>query len=366
MKLQVKQEQFSKGVSLVSRVATVRATLPVLANILLKTEGGRLRLTTTDLEVGLTTWIRAKVDTEGAFTVPARLLVDFVSNNTDDQLTLELKGETLAIRSAHHQVTINGIPESEFPLIPAVTGATEFTLPVATVKEMVSQTLFAAATDDTRPVLAGVLFAALESTLTIAATDSYRLAERKITLSAPAASPIRAIVPHRSLAELQRMLPAEGDVTFAFMENQVQLTVNDRELVSRLIDGNFPDYQQIIPKKPATTTIVNRSALIDAVRMASFFARDSSNHVKAAVADRAMTISAVSAQLGQSQSTLEIESSGEPLEIAYNAKFLLDVLQVMAGPTLSIEFSGPVAPSLLTDPAIPDAQFIVMPLRTEK
>ncbi len=366
MKIQVKQEQLAKGVSLVSRVASVRSTLPVLANILLKTEGGRLRLTTTDLEVGLTTWIRAKIDTEGAFTVPARLLVDFVSNNTDDQLTLELKGETLSIRSEHHQVTMNGIPESEFPLIPAVTGATEFTLPVATVRELVSQTLFAAATDDTRPVLAGVLFAATDATLTVAATDSYRLAERKVALPTPVTTPFRRIVPHRSLAELQRMLPAEGEVSFAFMENQVQLTVVDRELVSRLIDGNFPDYQQIIPKKPVTTTIVNRSALIDAVRLASFFARDSSNHVKAAVSTTTMTILAVSAQLGQSQSTISVESTGEPLEIAYNAKFLLDVLQVMAGETLSIEFSGPVAPSLLTDPTIPAAQFIVMPLRTEK
>ena len=365
MKVQVKQEQLAKGVGLVSRVASVRATLPVLANILLKTDGGRLRLTTTDLEVGLATWIRGKVETEGAFTVPARLLSDFVSNNTDDQLTLELVGETLKIQSAHHQVSMNGIPESEFPLIPSVSGATEFSLPVATVKEMIAQTLFAAATDDTRPVLAGVLFAAHESTLTLAATDSYRLAERRVTLGKPVAS-FRRILPHRSLAELQRMLPTDGEVTFALMENQAQVTTDDRELVSRLIDGNFPDYQQIIPKKPVTTAIVNRTALIDAVRLASFFARDSANHVKVGITDHQLTLSAVSAQLGQSQSTIDVQVTGEPLEIAYNAKFLLDVLQVMSGETVSLEFSGPVAPSLLTDAALSEAQFIVMPLRTEK
>ena len=365
MKIQVKQAQLARGVALVSRIASVRATLPVLANILLKTEGGRLYLTATDLEVGITTWIRGKIEIEGAITVPARLLADFVSNNTDEQLTLEQVKETLTITSEHHRVTMNGIPESEFPLIPTVTGAIEFILPVQMVKEVVAQTLFAAALDDTRPVLAGVLFATNEATLTVAATDSYRLAERRVTLAEPVAA-FRHIVPHRSLSELQRMLPPEGEVKFAFMENQLQVTVEDRELVSRLIDGNFPDYQQIIPKKPITTTIVNRTALIDAVRLASFFARDSANHVKVAVTDEQLTLSAVSAQLGASQSTIAVESTGEPLDIAYNAKFLLDVLQVMSGETVSLEFSGPVAPTLVTDAQIPDAQFIVMPLRTEK
>ena len=365
MKIQVKQEHLARGVALVGRIASVRATLPVLANILLKTESGRLRLTATDLEVGLTTWIRGKVDVEGAFTVPARLLQDFVSTNTDESLTLEQVKETLHITSEHHSVTINGIGEAEFPLIPAVEGATSFTLPVATMKEVISQTLFAAAVDDTRPVLAGVLFMATDTVLHVAATDSYRLAERKITLPQSVAA-FRRIVPHRALAELQRMLPQTGDVTLAFMENQVQVKAEDRELVSRLIDGNFPDYQQIIPKSPTSSAIVNRKALIDAVRLASFFARDSSNHVKFHINESTVAVEAVSAQLGQSQSTISAEVTGEALTIAFNAKFVLDVLTVMVGETVSLEFSGPIQPTLVTDAALPDALFIVMPLRTEK
>lgn len=365
MKVQVKQEHLSRGVALVSRVASVRATLPILANILIKTESGRIRLTATDLEIGLSTWIRAKVDDEGAFTVPARLLVDFVSNNTDENLTLEQIKETLRITSDHHSVTMNGIPDTEFPLIPSASGATEFSLPVATVKEMIAQTLFAASVDDARPVLAGVLFITNEQVLTVAATDSYRLAERRVTLPKAVAT-FRKIVPHRALAELQRMLPAEGEIKFSFMENQVEVRTDDRELVSRLIDGNYPDYQQIIPKSPISTIIVNRKALIDSVRMASFFARDSSNHVKLHMADKTLKIEAVSAQLGQSQSSLAIDLTGEELTVAFNAKFLLDSLNVMHGETIAMECSGPVQAALLTDATIPDAIFIVMPLRTEK
>ena len=365
MKVQVKQEYLSKAVALVSRVASVRATLPVLANILLRTENGRLRLTATDLEVGLTTWIRAKIDVEGSFTVPARLLVDFVSNNTDENLTLEQVKETLKIVSEHHSVTMNGIPDTEFPLIPTLTGATEFTLPAATVKDVIGQTLFAASIDDTRPVLAGVLFTANEHILTIAATDSYRLAERRVTLK-DSVLQLRRIVPHRALAELSRMLPADGEVKFSFMENQVQVQVDDRELVSRLIDGNYPDYQAIIPKAPIASAIVNRKELVDSVRLSSFFARDSSNHVKIHVKETSIEIEAVSAQLGESRSTLKVETTGESLSVAFNAKFLLDVLNVMEGETVSFEFSGPVQAALLTDAALPDALFIVMPLRTEK
>lgn len=348
-----------------SRVASARATLPVLANILITTEAGRVRLTATDLEVGLTTWIRAKIDTEGAFTVPARLLMDFVGNNTDEQLSLERVGEQLKIVSEHHSVTMNGISESEFPLIPSLSGATEFSLPAATVRELIAQTSFAAALDDTRPVLAGVLFAVVDQTLAVAATDSYRLAERRIPLPT-AVVPLRRIVPHRALTELQRIIPAEGTITFAFMENQVQVRAEERELVSRLIDGNFPDYQQIIPKAPTTTAMVSRKALVDAVRLASFFARDSSNHVRFELEPTSLSIAAVSAQLGQSRSTMGAEVTGAPLSIAFNAKFVLDVLAVMTGETVALKFSGPVQPTLLTDAALPDSLFIVMPLRTEK
>jgi len=365
MKVQVKQEHLARGVALVSRVASVKATLPILANVLIKTDGGRLRLTATDLEVGLTTWIRAKVDAEGAFTVPARLLVDFVSNNTDENLTLEQIKETLKVTSDHHSVTMNGMTDADFPLIPTITGATEFTLPADTVRNMVSETLFAASTDDARPVLSGAFMTATGDKLTIAATDSYRLAERQVALAKPVTD-FKAIVPHRALSELLRVLPATGDVTFSFMENQVQVRTDDRELVSRLIDGNYPDYRQIIPKSPVATAIVNRKALIDAVRLSSFFARDSSNHVKLALTEGSLAIEAVSAQLGQSQSTLSIELTGEPLVVAFNAKFLLDVLSVMQGETVSIECAGPVQAALLTDAAIPDALFIVMPLRTEQ
>jgi len=318
------------------------------------------------------------VDAEGAFTVPARLLVDFVTNNTDENLTLEKVKETLKITSEHHSVTINGIADTEFPLIPSSTGAIEFALSTATVRDMIGQTLFAASIDDTRPVLAGVLFTANDRQLTIAATDSYRLAERQIALK-KSVPEFKRIVPHRALAELLRMLPAstredsaaknapaDGEIKFSFTENQVQVKADDRELVSRLIDGNYPDYQAIIPKSPIASAIVNRKALIDAVRLASFFARDSSNHVKLNVAETSLEIEAVSAQLGESRSTLKVETTGEPLSVAFNAKFLLDVLNVMAGETVLFEFSGPVQAALVTDATLPDSLFIVMPLRTEK
>jgi DNA polymerase-3 subunit beta len=382
MKIQVKREHLARGVALVSRVASVRTTLPILANILIKTSEGRIQLTATDLEVGISTWIRGKIEQEGALTVPARLLQDFVTTNTDDQLSLTQDREQLTITSSHHTVTIHGVSDTEFPLIPTVHGAIEFSLPIPDVRALIHQTLFAAALDDTRPVLAGVLFAGSETTLVVAATDSYRLAERRVTLSA-AVPAFRRIIPHRSVAELQRILPAGpsqsgtaasiGAVHFSFMENQLQVRMtppgsesSDRELVSRLIDGNFPDYQQIIPKTPLTTLILNRQALIDAVRLASFFVRDSSNHLKLVSSSEGVTVEAVSAELGRSRSTLTADVTGEPLTIAFNAKFLLDALTVMTGETISVECGTSLQPVLFTDATLPDALFIVMPLRTEK
>lgn len=367
MNLTCRQEHLARALHLASRMIGTRGTLPVLGNILLQTEKGRLKVAATDLELGVQTWVGGKIEKDGAITVPARLLVDFVVTTTDPTIQLSVAETTLHLQSEHYTANIKGIEASEFPLMPAVKRTGGITLKASDFKEAIGQTVFATAIDETRPVLTGVLLKLSEETVTLVATDSYRLAERKLPL-ANTAKPLNVIVPARALQEVARMLTSPNENIQLFIsENQILFTSGETELISRLIDGIFPDYEQILPKETVTKVELQKQQFGEVMKMASFFARESANNVQLKVEDskNEILVTAISPQVGDTISRLPAKVVGEAIEIAFNAKFILDALAVLPADGLELSLSGKLAPGILRAAGQSDYLYLIMPLRVE-
>jgi len=367
MDIECTQANLAKALHLVSRMVGTRGTLPVLGNILLSSDKGRLKLAATDLEIGIQTWIGGKVTQEGAITVPARLLVDFVTTNSDQKIRLEVKDTTLSLTSDRFSANINGIPAGEFPGIPEIKQENPLVFEAKALREAIQQTVFATAIDETRPVLTGVLLKMEETSAKFAATDSYRLAEKTLPLREKSA-PLSVIIPSRTLQELNRMLGDSADSVEVYVaDNQILFVFNDTVFISRLIDGVFPDYMQIIPSKEKQTTKVDlqKDEFSQVMKMASFFARESANNVRMKVTPEFVEVAAISPQLGDTLSKLSGTITGDPVEIAFNAKFILDGLAVFPGETIEIDLAGKHQPGILRPTGKGDYFYLIMPLRID-
>jgi len=371
------QENLAKGLAIVGRAVATRSTLPVLSNILLATDQGRLKLSATNLEVGINCWIGAKVKEDGAITVPARLLTDFVNSLPPERIDAQLvtRTQTLGLKCANSDANIKGIDAQEFPLIQALTEDAAISLEPETLREMINQVTLAAAVDESRPVLTGVLAQISGSTLTMAAADGFRLSVRSAELSEEAPQAASVIIPARALGELAR-ISAEEDkairMTVAANRGQVFFRMTNIDLVSQLVEGTFPNYEQIIPKAHATRTVVDVSELRKAVEIAHLFARDAANIVKFRIAPEEesiggrLTIMATSAELGNSVSEIGASVEGEPIEIAFNAKYLIDVLSVMPTPQLTIQTSSPSSPGVFKPVGEEEFLHVIMPMHIAK
>lgn len=370
MKLSCTQQNLTRGLSIISRAITTRGTLPVLANVMIAGAKGRVMLAATDLEIAISTYIGAKVEKEGSITVPAKLLSEFVFANDDPTISIELtEGSAINVYSQHHKAQIKGIAPEEFPIIPEVKKEHSFQLSAPALKQALEQVGFAAAIDETRPILTGVLIKAEKNELILAATDSYRLAEKRILLGGPVESPVTAIAPAKSINELARIIDETIDlIQITIGENQIKAVVGQTELVSRLIEGTFPDYLAIIPDKATTKAVVDTRELAGALKVASYFAREVANNIKITIGkDDKIVIHAVSPQAGQSTSTLTAVISGEALEIAFNGKFLADGLQALGQEKALLSFSGSLSPGgLYPGDGSKDYLYIVMPLKLEQ
>ena len=371
MKVSCTKENLNRGLGIVSHMVGTRTTLPVLNNILLKTEKGRLKLSATDLEIGISTWIGAKVDADGAITIPARLIAEFTSTNTDKTIILELKDTTLNLKSEHFKANIKGIEASEFPLIPEVKNETIIELKAAEFRDAIIKTVFAAAIDETRPVLAGIYIVVKDGKLKMVSTDSYRLAEKTLNVlsaSTKNASVKSMIVPARTMSEIGRLIDESIDkVEIKVGENQVEFKLGPTIVVSRLVEGSFPDYEQIIPKEIKTKAELNTAEFASAIKMASFFARESANNVKFILKKPGtIQVVAVSPQVGDNTSDLVANIEGDELEIAFNAKFIMDVLNVINAEKVDLELAGPLAAGLLRPATDKNYLYIIMPLRMDE
>ena len=374
MKVTVLQENLARGLGTVSKAVSPRSTLPVLANILIASDEGRLRLSATNLEMGITCWIPARIDEEGSTTVPARTFSDLVTTLPADQVLLKLdtQTQTLNVRGGTSTNDIKCIDAQEFPPMPVPDFEGAVQINVGDFREMIHQVAFAASSDEARPVLMGVLVQVDKDKLTMAAADGFRLSVRKAVLSTPSNAPLSAIIPAQALKELARVATDGEEPIYMILpkgRGQVVFRVKDVEVVSQLIDGTFPDFQQIIPRSYKSRTLVSTSSLLKACKQAEIFAREGSNvarlNIKTAQSDlqpSEVEISATSEETGKNETIVEATVDGSGLLIAFNVKFLREALEVIRTPNVALETSAPNAPGVVKP--VGDDQFlhVIMPM----
>lgn len=348
---------------MVGHIATRNISLPILNNVLVRAERGLVRLSATNLEIGVSCVIRGKVESEGAFTVNGKLLADYVSLLPKDRVDIELVEKALHIAAPGAKTTLRGMAPEEFPLIPAVKREHMLAVPGADLRAALGRVIFAAASDEARPEISGVLLIAKDTTLTLAATDSYRLAEATLTLGTPTAAEVRAIVPHRALQEVLRTV-GDGVVEIAVEESQALFVYNDIELTTRLIEGQYPDYGQIIPKEHETSLDLEREDLVAAVKQASLFCKQGIYDVTLECdGERTLKVRAANAQSGDHETTLPAKVTGKPITIVFNFRYLLDGVGGMSGDTIVLELGSAASPGLLRPKTGHGYRYLIMPIR---
>ncbi len=366
MELTVTQENFSKALSAVGRVASTKTQLPILSNILLRTDGNRLLVAATNLEIATTQYIGAKIAKPGAITVPARLISEFVSSLPKGTIELRIVGENIHITSGKYHSIINGVIADDFPELPTINEENSVTYSINTeeFKQAVSQTIITASSDSTRPVLTGVYWHSHEGWIYLAATDGYRLSERRLVETK---SEVAAIIPTQTLQEVLRTIVDDVDtIDILFDESQVRFRINEAEVISRLVDGNFPDYRQLIPAKSDITAIMNKAEFTRVTKIAGLFARESGGSVTVTVDDDTKTVSlhSIASELGENTSELDADITGSG-QVTLNSRYLTEALGVVDADVISFSFSGKLSPIILksTDK---DTNYyhVIMPLKS--
>lgn len=361
MRITVNKEEFTKAVSTVSRLATTRATLPILQNIYLSVGKDSMEVRSTDLEQTLQVEVEGKVEDKGALTVPARLLADYLQNTTDKEITLVSEDTTLKISSKNHTAKVKGMPAEEYPDMPQVKTEQTITLPSVVLDEALTKTLFAVANDDTRPILTGLLFRFQGKELTVVGTDGYRLALYRQKLPNDVQGDF--ILPKKSMQELQRLL-IPGDIVFEFAGSQVHILLGATKFTTRVLDGTFPAYEAIIPKQRKITVKINPNTLLQSLKVASLFSRDSAFSTKLELKGRKLLVTAISPQLGESKNEVDLDAEAEDFEISANAQYLIDALPNLKD-EVEMSLVDQKSPIVLTEPKSEGYLYLVMPLRAE-
>ncbi len=363
MQLQVTQENLNKALGTVARVANARGTLPVLANVLIKTVNNRLSIAATNLDIAITHYIGAKVAEDGAITVPARLMQDFVSSLPNGVIDLKLDDYKLSIVTEQYQSVINGVSAEEFPVMPAITKGKSWKVPASELKKALQQVIVAASADEARPVLTGVYVHTNSGKLYMAATDSYRLAEKELLATK---EEVDLLVPVSAMQDLLRIIGDDDDeVQVTSDEQQVLFEVGDVQLVARLIEGKYPDYRKLIPASFATTATLQRADLLNAAKISSLFARESAGSITLNIdeKDQELSIRSVASQLGENTAKAAAKVVGEG-SITLNSRYLLDALHALSGAEVDFCFNGKLEPVVVRDPGGQDYTHIIMPLKS--
>lgn len=364
MKLICTKENLKKGLFIVSRVVGSSNPLQVLNNVLIKTDEGRIKLSSTNLEIGVNTWVGGKVEEEGSLTVPARLINEYINNLPTEKVVLEsTENSTLKIESENYHTTIKGLSSDDFPLIPQVENEPFAKIDGAELKAALSESVWAAASNETQPEISGIFMAFEDDHLRIAATDRYRLAERTAKLLEPARGTKEVIIPSRTVGELYKILSAgRGQVEIYFSESQVLFRFDETELISRLIDGQYPDYRQIIPKAFKTEAEVSREELLHALKAASLFAPDS-NNVNLEVKSGQVVVTASSVGAGENTTQTEAKVTGEDNTAVFNFRYLLDCLNNLSEPKVCLKMINDATAAAITPVGRDNYTYIVMPIK---
>lgn len=370
MKLQVLQENLSNALSISSRFTSSKVQLPILANVLLKAGKNKLEISATNLETSISLKIGAKVEEAGDITIPARTINDLIGNLLPGQVSLEAKKEQLKISSASFQSQLSGVNSSDFPKLPEKSAKDVIDFPQGKLSAALSQVLFAVSPDETRPVLTGMLLILGKESVSLVATDGFRLSHKKLSLkNKHSGEEARLIIPKNTLSELTRLF--KGDtVGFYFnkSDNQVIFSLSDILLTSRIIEGEFPDFERIIPKDTKISVNVDKDELLRAVKLASVFARDAANVVKMDITKTSLKILAESSQSGSQETQVDAKIDGveKELKIAFNYRFLEEFLNSVEGDDITIKLTDANSPTIFLDPKDKAYIHIIMPVRLQE
>lgn len=363
MKLQVTQENFNHALSSVARIADTHGTLPILANVLIKAAKNRLSVAATNLNIGITVFIGAKIESEGEITVPAALLASFISSLPSGVIHLELEDKKLKIKTDQYNSNINGISAEDFPVMPAIEGGETIEIKAGELKKALQQVAFSASPTGSRPALSGVYFSSSSNNLFIAATDGSRLAEKTIQLKN---SNVSMLVPATAMNDLLRIITDDTDkIKITINDQQALFSFGDAELVTRLIDSAYPNYKPLIPSKSSTKASLKRADLLNIVKVSGLFARETGGSITIEVNEenQNVQIKSLASQLGENNAQANAKVSGSG-SITLNSRYLIDGINAFNGEDINFSFNGKLEPVLLSDSKDPSYVHVIMPLKS--
>ncbi len=362
MKLVVNQKNLKKAVGLVEKVVSKNTSLPILGNILLKTENGRLRLSATNLELGINTLIGVKIEEVGEIAIPARIFSDFINTVQDEKVTVVTKNNTLTISAEHYKTSILGFDSKDFPIIPKIKSEPVVSMPASMLKNALVKVLDSMAVSETRPELAGVFMQIKDKQGILVSTDIFRLSE--VTIPVAASESVSIILPRNTVMELVRVCTdISGDVQIKYADNQVAFIVEDIELVSRVVDGTYPPYKNVIPDKFISRALIKRSELENNIRLAGLFTSSISD-IKITCAEDKLTITARNSDKGEIETDVPAVIKNEPFELSLNYRYILDGLKNMPGNDVILEFTGAGSPLVMRPSDDKSFVYLIMPLRS--
>ncbi len=370
MKFSVDRQEFQRAINIVEGIIPAREIRSVISNILVEAEGERITLTTTDLEIAIKTSLAGEVHAAGRITLPAKKLSQSIREFRSSRVMLEIDRENrLTLHDASSvsraRLTLMGAPAEEYPVIPTLAAKNFSPFPTETAMEMIRKTSYAIAEEDARYVFNGLFMVPAGKKVAFVGTDGRRLA--KIERAIPAELPFQegVIIPNKAVRELNKLLDAgtESQIAFEHKDRRIHFRLGEVVLVSKLIEGQFPDYEQVIPKKLSFSVILDRMAFENSLRQVSVMAAEPSRQVHLKFAAGAISINASTPDLGEAQDSLEADYAGEEMTIAFNSNYIMDILKVLPVEKISIGFSSPSAPAVIRDPADPDFITVIMPMK---
>lgn len=369
MKLTILQQDLLPPLQAVTRSSGVKVTLPVLANVLLRAEEGILKLSATNLEIGVIKEVKAMVIKKGELTVPAKTFLEIISSLQGAEIQLSTDGDLLKIESKNFSSTLNGIPAAEFPAIP-LSSDTTIKLSGNILRQAIPEIAFASAADEGRPVLTGILTEIKKDGVEFVATDGFRLAHKLIRTDSKANINFKALIPRRTFEEAVRLASedlneknTQLEIGTSESQNQLIFKIGSTQLSSRLIEGNFPAWEKIIPTTFENKTVVDRQEFLKAVKISSVFARNESNIIKIETAENKLKFSSEARELGGQNSEIDATVEGNEIVIAFNSKFLIDALSSFNTKDVEINFSGNLSPMVLKPLGEEGLEYVVMPIK---
>ncbi len=368
MKFKISQKEFYEGIQIVQRAVSNKNTLPILSGILIKVEDTRLKLVATDLEIGIECYINAEIISKGELVLPASHLSNVIRElpSMTVMVQCDLQNKSAEILCGHSQFTINGFSADDFPILPKIEDGTHLSINQPLFKEIVEQVKIATSTDETQPFLNGALLRIVDNQLKMGSTNSYRLAHREAIIETGIDEKLEVIIPNKTLDEMARLLndDQEATVNLQFTNNQILFDLENITIISRLIEGRFPNYEPVIPKNSNTFIKLNRKELLQAVKRVSLIAAANSNIIRTTVTNGQMILESANSEIGQAHEELDIDMEGSGVEISFNAGYLLDGLKILDTDDVQLCFSGKFSPFILRPTNEINYTYVVSPLRS--